>query len=358
MNNIQYMFRFGLTPEKILALDVDKLKISHLDYAFIYLTEDGALTSTKEQEPVHGNIFVDNEAMSIFEALSQLRKEHPSVSIMLSLGGGDRQQSTCFRTVAADKDKVQRLGRACAQYLDKFGFDGIDVDWEYPENQEEIKQYIYLLQVIRENIGQDRLLSSALPVGRILANFEPCQVSEINDIMDFWNLMTYDLGLFQEYSFVAPYSTRSETEVYGYSSLSDGIYQFHKIGVPYDRMNVGVPSYGKYWTEITDLSLGDLGHFFGKKYEGPRPKTLHLNRLLPILQEDGWNEHWVEGAGCPIYFRTDGDKITQLIAMDDTRSIDKKCQLIASLKCAGFMMWCLNGDSDDKVLLKTIAKHC
>ena len=358
MNNIQYMFRFGLTPERILSMDVEGLKISHLDYAFIYLTEDGALTSTKEQEPTDGDILVDGEALPIFEALSQLRKEHPSVSIMLSLGGGDRQQSTCFRTVAADPAKIQRLGRACAQYLDRFGFDGIDVDWEYPENQEEIKQYIYLLKVIRENIGDTRLLSSALPVGHILENFTATQVAEINEIMDFWNLMTYDLGLFHNYSFVAPYKTRSDTEVYGYSSLADGMEQFHKIGVQYDHMNVGVPSYGKYWKEITDLTLDDIGTFFGRKFEGPRPKTLHLNRLQPVLQEEGWNEVWVNEAECPIYYRAEGNNITELIAMDDPRSIDKKCQLIASKHCLGYMMWCLNGDNEDKVLLKTIAKHC
>ncbi len=355
MNNIQYLFRFGLSPEKILSLPVEDLKITHLDYSFIYLTESGALTSTKDQEIVEGDMYVDDEVRPLLEALSQLRKEHPSVSIMLSLGGGDRQQSASFRSVVQDPVKVQRLARACAQYLDEFGFDGIDVDWEYPENETEILQYIDLLKAIRQHIGDTRLLSSALPVGHILTNFTPSQVAEINEIMDFWNLMTYDLGLFHNYSFVAPYNTRSETEIFGYSSLSEGMEQFHKIGVPYSRMNVGVPSYGKLWREITDLTTDDLGHFFGRKVSGPRCKQLHVNRMQEVLKEPGWNEVWVEEARCPIYYKAEGNRITDLIAMDDNRATAHKCKLIVSKHCAGVMMWCLNGDTDDHYILKTIA---
>lgn len=357
MNHVQYLFRHGLTPDKIRSMDVANLKITHLDYSFIYLTEDGALTSDKEQAPTEGDILVDEHVRPVLEALADLRKANPSLSIMLSLGGGDRQQSGCFRTVVADLDKVERLGRACGQYLQEFDFDGIDVDWEYPENEEEILQFINLLKVIRKNIGNTKLLSSALPVGQVLANFSPSHVSEINGLMDFWNLMTYDLGLFQNYSFVAPYDTANDDENYGYSSLYGGVEQMHEIGVPYDHMNVGVPSYGKLWREIPDLTVADLGHFFGRKFEGPRARTLHYRMLEDVLQEPGWNELWLETPRCPIYYKVQGDRITDLIAMDNLQATAEKCRLIRSKGCAGVMMWCLNGDNENYDICQVIASE-
>ncbi len=356
MNHVQYLFRYGLDPDKLRSLDVAKLKLTHLNYSFIYLTEDGALTSDREQAPTEGDILVEEESLPVLEALADLRRANPSLSIMLSLGGGDRQQSGCFRTVVADLDKVERLGRACARYLDEFGFDGIDVDWEYPENEAEIQQFIRLLKIIRKNIGDTRLISSALPVGYVLTNFSPDHVSEINGLLNFWNLMSYDLGLNYNYSFVSPYNTANENESYGYSSVYDGIEQMHGIGVPYDHINAGVPSYGKLWREITDLTVADLGHFFGRRCKA-EPQTLHYSRLEQILQEPGWQELWLETPRCPIYYKVQGDRITDLIAMDNLESLREKCRLMRSKGCAGVMMWCLNGDNADNDICRTIASE-
>ncbi len=356
MNNVQYLFKEGLPPERVLALPVDALGITHINYAFVYMTEEGALTTDRSRAPESGDFFVGESELPLLRALAELKSKFPGLRVLLSLCGGDRRQSRCCRAVAADPARTRRVAAACGQMLDFLGLDGIDLDWEYPENPTEIEQYIYMLRCIRQSVGPERTVSTALPTGEILANFTPGQVAELNEIMDFWNLMTYDLGVGTDFSFVAPMTARDGDRVYGYSSLPEGIDQMIGIGVPADRINAGVPSYGKHWRDLTDISLSDLEGIFGRRY-GKWPPHLHYRELVPLLREDGWVRRDIEAAGCPMFYRADGQKVTDIAVMDDLPAIESKCRLIRSKGCGGVMMWCLNGDTDDWQLCRAIANE-
>ena len=151
-------------------------------------------------------------------------------------------------------------------------------------------------------------------------------------------------------------TARDGDRVYGYSSLPEGIDQMIGIGVPADRINAGVPSYGKHWRDLTDISLSDLEGIFGRRY-GKWPPHLHYRELVPLLGEDGWTRHDIEAAGCPMFYKATGQKVTDIAVMDDLPAIESKCRLIRSKGCGGVMMWCLNGDTDDWQLCRAIANE-
>ena len=103
--------------------------------------------------------------------------------------------------------------------LEDYGLDGLDIDYEYPQNSEQAKGYTHLLKELRhaldehqrkKGIGYRFLLTvfmvsfSTIDIpltwfGQIAApcgpqNYHKLHVAEMDRYLDFWNLMAYDYG--------------------------------------------------------------------------------------------------------------------------------------------------------------------
>lgn len=82
------------------------------------------------------------------------------------------------------------------QLMQDWGFDGIDVDWEYP-NDSNIGSYVQLLQGFRYAL--DMLawklkttrfyLSIAIPAGVAINEPYMKYIPQIDQVLDFWNMM-------------------------------------------------------------------------------------------------------------------------------------------------------------------------
>lgn len=104
---------------------------------------------------------------------------------------------------ATDAGRKQ-FAASCVQLIHDCGFDGIDVDWEYPQNAEQGEQLVALLQEIRrqmdayaetlvygDDYGREKiprfLLSIAAPAGK--KNYKNMPLRDVAGVLDFVNLM-------------------------------------------------------------------------------------------------------------------------------------------------------------------------
>lgn len=82
-------------------------------------------------------------------------------------------------------------------YLQKYGFDGIDIDYEYPTAEdrggspEDTVNYLALVKEMRSAFGPTYLITIAAPASYwYLRHFK---IGEMSKYLDFINVMTYDI---------------------------------------------------------------------------------------------------------------------------------------------------------------------
>ncbi|GMH70881.1 hypothetical protein TL16_g05514 [Triparma laevis f. inornata] len=92
--------------------------LTHLNYAFINVEEGICKAYDANAESVN------------LPEMAALRTANPGLKIMASLGGWTL--SAGFSTAAATPESRATLVESCLYLVERDGFDGIDLDWEYP----------------------------------------------------------------------------------------------------------------------------------------------------------------------------------------------------------------------------------
>lgn len=135
----------------------------------------------------------------------------------------------------------------------------IDIDWEYPcgngadyktypnsERTSEIETYPLLLEAVRAQIGNNTLLTIAVPgkIGDMIA-YTAETVPRIAAVVDFFNLMTYDLMNRRDTI------TKHHTDIKGCTETVDA---YLERGLPAAKAILGFAYYAKWFTVASNTT--------------------------------------------------------------------------------------------------------
>lgn len=357
--NVYYVY--SMSASQLADIDAKEHMITHLCYAFIYVTDDGKLTSSKSKAPSSSKkYYIDSTTDGKLKALAELKEKYPWLKVLISLGGGDDEQCARFVNIASSSTKRATLAAACDDLIDTYGLDGIDLDWEEPETTTEATNYRRICASIRDEIGSKgsgKVLTMAVPVSSgFVKDTISHEVSNFNKYLDFWNLMTYDLGSSSRYSFIAPYDRKdSAGNVMGFTSVVEGIGLYHDAGVAYADMNLGVPFYGKMY-EGLNVKGSDIT-FGATPTSGYTVDKPNYNEIEEYIGAPGWTYHWNDTAKSPYLTYSSNGVITKLVVYDDADSLANKISLARKLGIGGMMTWAYKGDSSANTLKEKIADN-
>ncbi|KAJ1323423.1 chitinase [Microdochium nivale] len=105
----------------------------------------------------------DEEYMPRLTALKNLA---PGLEVWIAIGGwsmNDPDQPTkrTFSELAASKTHQDAFFTSLLSYMDKYGFDGVDIDWEVAEERsgspEDFENYVSFLKNLRGVLGNKGL---------------------------------------------------------------------------------------------------------------------------------------------------------------------------------------------------------
>jgi chitinase len=288
-----------------------------------------------------------------FAALNALKRANPSLTILVSIGGWT--WSGNFSDMALTKQSRKTFIESAVQFVEKYELDGLDIDWEYPgmagDNHrfrpEDKQNYTLLLNELRARFNHEekkihRHLATSIATGASMEFLEHTEMAKVQKYVDTVNLMSYDYYVpswdkttgHHAPLFTNPADTKK-------ISSDRTIHEYESAGVPAKKLVLGVPFYGKSWTQVPDQNHG----LFEPGKEAPNTYLPYSS--LVTLQSGGFIRYWDEQASAPYLYNPDTQTF---ISYEDTESLKKKCEYVLDHKLAGVMFWEYSGDSANTLL--------
>jgi chitinase len=322
---------------------------------------------------------------SNFAQLRNLKRENSKLRTMISIGGWTL--SSPFFSIARDAQKRADFAKSAVYVMARYGFDGIDLDWEYPGGggldqsamanpASDGANFLVLLQTLREELdrqeakdGRGYYLSIAGPGGdEKIANFDPAAVA---GIVDWINVMTYDFqGGWDNYTgHQSPMVSTDTSAARKNWSVSGAIGLYlnglnGKRGVPASQLVVGVPFYGRGWNSVPPGPRNDgLGQSGTEALSSLGETEFPYDRLYAdgylsfaygrSMGINGYTRFWDAVAQVPYLYSATARR---MITFEDPESVGIKMNYVNQKGLGGVMFWELSEDelTAERSLLETI----
>ncbi len=354
------------------AFDVDKLRpelLTHVIYAFAVIKDREVAISNPVNavEKAYDGDPSDTAFKGRFRQLQLLKHKHPHLRTLISVGGWGG--SAGFSDAALTDDSREKFARSCAAFASRYGFDGVDVDWEFPVTggakpdtgrPEDRRNFTLLLARLRKQLDEQGArdgtryeLTFAAPAGP--QNYEHLELDQIHPYLDWINLMTYDFaGSWSKVTcFNAPLYTPG-TAIEGVTQLSTDatVRAYRAAGVPAAKIVVGVPFYGRAFGGVRDVNHGLFQPHDGKPPPGPGgARQWTYGTIVASGLDKSPQRHWHEQAKVPWLY----DAQTQvMVSYEDPESARIRANYVRENDLGGVMVWELSQDDADASLLRAL----
>ncbi|KAA1477051.1 hypothetical protein DENSPDRAFT_867476 [Dentipellis sp. KUC8613] len=342
--NAGYFTNWGIYGANFQPTDIIPSELSHILYAFADVSAStGAISLTDsyadEQKHFPGDSW-DEPGNNLYGCLKQLyllKLANRNLKVLLSVGGYTYSQEGHFSFVTSSSLRATFVQNA-VQLIEDYGFDGIDLDFEYPSNSAQGQGFADLYTELRtafttlqnqKGDSEPYQLTSAVSAGA--DNYANLVVPQMNSALTYWNLMAYD--------YAGSWLTFADNQANLYGGARTGVStdmavkHFLSAGADADKIIMGIPLYGRAFEQTTGL---------GAPYNGVGTGTIQAGiysyTTLPL-------------AGAQVFENTtdvssysyDSAK-QELVSYDTPHIVTLKAQYVQSKGLGGSMYWDLSTD--------------
>ncbi|MCG9792265.1 glycoside hydrolase family 18 protein [Flavobacterium algicola] len=326
--------------EEFDVAKVDSKKLTHINYAFANIVDGGV------------QFELATDSLKILN-LMKLKKYNSNLKILFSIGGW--VWSDQFSDIAAYPESREKFAVSAVELMNSYDFDGIDIDWEYPGQlgednifrADDKENFTLLLAEIRKQLNKQdinykthHLLTIA--TGADQKYITHTDLNKAHQYLDFINVMCYDFysGPNYQTGHHANLYTSDDESFKGNSGF-DAINRMLDIGIPANKLILGLPFYGRKWVQVTPNNNG--------LYQPSKA----ANDIIPYWKIE---EELQSGKYLKLY--DDKAKASYLwnaedhifISYDTTQEIELKSDFIKSKGLGGAMFWEYSLDNNQKLL--------
>ena len=182
-------------------------KLTHINYSFLTPKADGTFN------PITNGWKL--------KQIVQVGHQH-NVKVSISVGGWGWDAQ--FEELAADPATRTTFVQNLKAFVDEYGLDGVDMDWEYPDQGQSSQNFLALIKELRTALPDKLLTTAVVSYGDDNALGVP---GESFELFDFVNIMTYD---------GPDHGTMEQFE--------RGLAYWSERGLPKEKIVMGAPFYG------------------------------------------------------------------------------------------------------------------
>ncbi|MFC3502845.1 glycosyl hydrolase family 18 protein [Micromonospora krabiensis] len=192
-------------------------KLTHINYAFVLPNSNGTLRAV--------------ENPSKLSSLVSLGHAN-NVKVSIAIGGWNDGDDSAFEALAANAGSRTTFVNSVVSFVNQYGLDGVDMDWEYPDPGTSANNYALLMQQLSNALRpQGKLLTAAVVSEGYYVQGVPTSVF---GYVDWLNIMAYDGG--------SPHAN--------YDWSINSVNGWKARGLPAGKAVLGVPFYSRpgYYT--------------------------------------------------------------------------------------------------------------
>ncbi|MFC9081111.1 glycoside hydrolase family 18 protein [Streptomyces sp. NPDC057062] len=361
---VGYFTEWGTYDRKYFVKNIETsgsaAKLTHINYAFgnvtggkcamgdSYAATDRAYTAAESVDGVADTW--DQPLRGNFNQLLKLKKKHPNLKVLWSFGGWT--WSSGFGEAAKNP---AAFAQSCYDLVknSKWAgvFDGIDIDWEYPNacgntcdtsGREAFKN---LMAALRSKFGSGTPVTAAITADATSGGkIDAANYAGAAQYVDWYNPMTYDY--FGAWDATGPTAPHSPLNSYAgipkanyYTSAT--IAKLTGLGIPASKLLLGIGFYGRGWTGVTQAAPGGTA-------TGPAAGTY----------EQGIDDYKVLKTKCPATGTVAGTAYAKCgsnwWSYDTPSTIATKMAYKNQQGLGGSFLWELSGDTANGELIKAI----
>lgn len=310
----------GWVAEEFPPEKIDFARFTHINHAFLPVDENG-VPGTEGSVPSRTLTGLAHQA---------------GVKVLLSFGGSE--SGGRYNPLAKSAAKRKTFVAGAMKLIEDYGYDGLDNDWEFPENETDRANYGRLNHELRvamnhleKKLKRKLLLTAALPAGDWSGKWYP--TVDLTTTYDFVKVMTYDFaGDWGEIAgHNAPFDKSSRDPEGG--SIKDAMAYWVQRGIPKSHLNLGLANYGRGF---------DVAEPYMKVAKDAKSKVGELDYRDAIkLLAQGWTRTVDGETGVPWMLAPDH---TAVFGYDDAESQAMKARWGQAQSFGGIFFWDINAD--------------
>lgn len=178
-----------------------------------------------------------NNATLASQVISKAKANNAKAFLSINDGSGDGK--TNFKNMALTATGRNHFIKDVMLKVRQYGFDGVDVDWEYPTTSDGTDiTFTALMKELSDSLHRDAkyYLTAAITPGKYAGGTRDAIKNELFNYVDWFNIMAYD-----DFSSTVPYKHHSDYTL-AVTSLN---YWITTRGMPGTKAVLGFPAYGR-----------------------------------------------------------------------------------------------------------------
>lgn len=366
---VGYYTSWSVYARAFQVADIPAADLTHVNYAFADVSPAGECVLfdpfADVQQPYAGD--GGGPVRGNFRQLQILKAQYPALRTLISVGGWTL--SAHFSDAAATAASRQHFAASCVQFMHDYGFDGIDIDWEFPVSggletnttrPEDTQNFTLLLAELRAQLdaratldGRPYLLTIAAPAApAVRANLD---MGALHPFVDWIAIMAYD--------FAGPWSPLTHFHAMLHAPSDDPAFEpddpsgdaavqaYVAGGVPRDKVVLGLPLYGRGWSGVAAANDGLYQPYTGIPAGTYEAGVFDWRDLAANYLGTSFQRHWHPEALAPWLY---DPASAVMISYDDPESIAAKAAYVDQQQLGGLMMWELAMDDDAHSLVGAV----
>lgn len=339
--------------------DLPSTKLTRVSYAFANVSATtGEITLSDVWADVQFNYPGDvpsngTQLYGNFNQLFKLKQSNRNLKVVLSVGGWSFRAN--FKPALATSAGRQRFADSAIGLIADLGLDGLDIDWEYPEDATDANNFVETVKLCRKTFdayaakhanNYHFVLDISAPAGPPRYSVMP--IARMDPYIDVWNLMAFDYQGpgFSNYTGhnANVYPSKQDPKTTDFNTEQAIKYYKKNVASP-NKIILGLPMYGRSFANTTGL---------GQKFSGAGTGTFEAGvldyKVLPLANSTVYTDRKLMASWSY-------NKQTKEFVTFDTPEVQTlKARYLQKENLGGAWWWDSSSDrTDDKSLITTVS---